>query len=568
VVRFGEFALDPQRRILLRRNEPLTLRRQSFDVLCYLIEHNGRAVAKDELIKSVWTAPPGDPDDSVAKCVSEIREALGADARWMIKTITSRGYQFVGDVAPADEPSRRNASSFVLEAKSRIRHFIAAGGYARFLVLGVVAAGLIGLFQYWQVQARPAPALTMMAVPTLVILPFNTSGDSAGPLDTLTDDVRTEFARTPKGFAIVVRSPPQGQDLSLALTTLARKFDARYVLQGRIYDEGSHRRVNVQLIEAETNRQIWAEPFDFAPGQTNAQYAVAVRIARQLTFAISHAEVVRPLPARLEVGHYLIQARHLLEGEGSPERHAKAQQLFKKAMDLDPQSIHAALSYARTKINDAEGALTAEDRDAALQQAEAAIDRIALQRKDHPWVQLLRGMTLRLRQDLDRSAAALHLALTLNPNQPFVHAELGRTLIDMGKADEALQHVRRAIELSPTDVSLALWYEIAGYAALHLGDYAAATDWYLKARQANPGNVVSKRWLAVSYAGLGQHDKAKALMREHLKSVPSFSIAGWKASQPPDNPLVATQRAKLAAILLLLEVPAHAPQHVTKRAER
>jgi DNA-binding winged helix-turn-helix (wHTH) protein len=80
-LRFGSFLLDLPRGELLEGARHVPLRRQAFDTLRCLIEHNGRIVSKAELVEAVWTSPPADPDGSVVQCIKEIRRALGADGR-------------------------------------------------------------------------------------------------------------------------------------------------------------------------------------------------------------------------------------------------------------------------------------------------------------------------------------------------------------------------------------------------------------------------------------------------------------------------------------------------------
>jgi len=53
------------------------LRRKSFDVLRYLVDHPERVVSKEELFETVWA----DATDSLAQCVTEIRRALGPTGR-------------------------------------------------------------------------------------------------------------------------------------------------------------------------------------------------------------------------------------------------------------------------------------------------------------------------------------------------------------------------------------------------------------------------------------------------------------------------------------------------------
>jgi len=93
VVRFDIYTLDLQRCSLRRGDDPVELRPKSFDVLRYLVEHSGRVIGKDELIKAVW---PGVAvtDDALVQCVRDIRHALCDEAHRIIQTVPRRGYLF------------------------------------------------------------------------------------------------------------------------------------------------------------------------------------------------------------------------------------------------------------------------------------------------------------------------------------------------------------------------------------------------------------------------------------------------------------------------------------------
>ena len=52
--RFGEFALDPRRRILLRAGSPISLTPKALDVLVFLLQNPNRLVPKEELLRAVW----------------------------------------------------------------------------------------------------------------------------------------------------------------------------------------------------------------------------------------------------------------------------------------------------------------------------------------------------------------------------------------------------------------------------------------------------------------------------------------------------------------------------------
>src|ERR1700730_5361179 len=98
-VQFGRFRLHGHRRELLADGVPVHLGSRAFDILELLIEARGEIVTKDEILARVW------PETVVAASnlqvqISAVRKVLGED-RGYIRTISGRGYRFVGDIETA-----------------------------------------------------------------------------------------------------------------------------------------------------------------------------------------------------------------------------------------------------------------------------------------------------------------------------------------------------------------------------------------------------------------------------------------------------------------------------------
>jgi DNA-binding winged helix-turn-helix (wHTH) protein len=108
-LQFGAFVLDLSRSALLREQQHVPLRRQTFDTLRYLVERGGHVVSKEELVQAVWTTRPADPEGSVVRCIKEIRKALGSDARWMIRTVPGAGYEFTAPIKEVATTARGDA---------------------------------------------------------------------------------------------------------------------------------------------------------------------------------------------------------------------------------------------------------------------------------------------------------------------------------------------------------------------------------------------------------------------------------------------------------------------------
>jgi class 3 adenylate cyclase len=102
---FDGYTLDLIRGCLRNAAGEIQLRPKTFELLRYLVQNAGRLISKDELVNTVWpNVFVG--DDSLAQCISELRNALGDRDRQIIKTIPRRGYLFAAPVSfPAPSPA-------------------------------------------------------------------------------------------------------------------------------------------------------------------------------------------------------------------------------------------------------------------------------------------------------------------------------------------------------------------------------------------------------------------------------------------------------------------------------
>ena len=110
--------------VVRRGDAELTLRRQSFEVLQYLAERAHQVVSSEDLTSAIWTVTPADHHASVSQCISEIRRAMGDDARWIIQTVSGRGYRFTADVVRF-APSQQEisvADPAILAGSSEVRN--------------------------------------------------------------------------------------------------------------------------------------------------------------------------------------------------------------------------------------------------------------------------------------------------------------------------------------------------------------------------------------------------------------------------------------------------------------
>lgn len=87
---FGEFTLDMEAGFLRRGLEEVKLRPKSFEVLTYLLEHHGKLVTKGALMEAIWPNT-ATTENSLAQCLSEIRQALNDESQKSVRTVARRG---------------------------------------------------------------------------------------------------------------------------------------------------------------------------------------------------------------------------------------------------------------------------------------------------------------------------------------------------------------------------------------------------------------------------------------------------------------------------------------------
>ena len=98
---FDDFRLDLADRLLFRGGEIVPLPPKAADTLVLLVEHRGRVVSKDDLMRAVW-ADAYVEENNLSQAISALRKALGQTAGGpsYIETVTKRGYRFVGGATP------------------------------------------------------------------------------------------------------------------------------------------------------------------------------------------------------------------------------------------------------------------------------------------------------------------------------------------------------------------------------------------------------------------------------------------------------------------------------------
>jgi tetratricopeptide (TPR) repeat protein len=124
------------------------------------------------------------------------------------------------------------------------------------------------------------------------------------------------------------------------------------------------------------------------------------------------------------------------------------------------------------------------------------------------------------RRQYDKAIAEAEQAITLNPNDAEAQFTMGETLNYAGRSAEAVEFIRRAMQLNPEYPAYYLWY--LGLAQFRLEQYPEALtslEEYYKRKPRHPVHLVPKWLLAATYAQLGRQQEAEDVLAKYMKSM-------------------------------------------------
>jgi TolB-like protein len=496
---FGIHALDTERRELHRGEAVVPVTPQVFDLLMYLIGNRDRVISKDDLVAAIWSGR-AITDTALTTRINAARHAIGdsGDAQHLIRTLTRKGYRFVGRV----QEERASA-----------------------------AAALHGI-----ARDPATSASTGAGNPSVAVLPFanlSRHPDHDVLADAIAADAVTELTRRRWLHVIARASRHAAGDVAADVRRLGNELGARYVLEGSVRATGRGARVTAMLIDTGTGVLAWAKRYDSAqPLRHDAHDEITVALAANVAGAIVTAERQRAMRASPDqLGAWEAYQRgmwHMSNCE--PAENALAQSFFRRAIELDPASAsgYSALGWSCmmaasifSQMTIAEGCALAEPlvrRATALDEGDVdARARLAI-------ASLLQG-------DLEAAFEGAQSVLSVNENCAEALGVKGTALLYSGRRQEGRDAIERHLRLSPRDPARPIRLsQIA--ASLYLdGNYADALTTAQRVVRQYPKHPTAYRWLAASLGQLGRSAEAEAAL-EHLQTIAPSSFDMYIRQRP------------------------------------
>lgn len=524
---FNGFTLDLARGCVLHSDRPVHLRPQSYEVLKYLVENKGRLISKDKLIEEVWQGRAV-TDGSLGKCIEEVREALGPDAREYLRNVRGRGYIFDPGVQESNEmlvmrSEEIDVVSVVIEddedASATGRKQIAVRSadrkdpvtsVKRFKQIAVIvlppviiAAAIIGYFKY----SAPRSAI----INSIAVMPFtNASGDPNMEYlsDGIGESINNSLSQLP-GLRVMSRNSVyrfKGRETDVA--AVGRDLGVQAVLTGRVGLNGKDILVSVELINVADNTHIWGEHYNRKlTDVVSLQGEIAREVSRKLIAQLSPADerkLAKNYTANAEAYELYLKGRYHHFKLTLPEIQ-KGITCYQQAIDADSTyaPAHAGLAeayrtFAIAGWGIASRELLPKSKAAALRALELDPD-LAEAHTALGWVEFF--------FDWDWNAAEneFRKALELSPNNADARRGLAHLFSNLGRGDEAIAEGRRARELDPLSL---LTNALEGQFLFYAGHDEEAIARLRKSLELEPTFWIAHGILGRVYMGQGRYDEA------------------------------------------------------------
>ena len=581
VVQFGLFELDLDARELRKSGVRIKLQEQPFVILALLVERPGTIVTREELQKKLW---PGDTfvdfDLSLNSAVKKLRQALNDDSEnpRFVETLYRRGYRFIFPIASTDSKGKVTAARVPTSAKSGGVASDSGGGVSENLTASrrrlkiaslVVVCVLAFLFILYIGGWRKRLSLRSANphIQSLAVLPLaNLSHDSEQDYfsDGMTDELITELSKIGTLRVISRTSAMHYRGTSKTLPEIARELNVEAIVEGSVVRSGNQVRITAKLIDAPSERQLWAESYQRELKDVFALEGEVVRdIAQEIRVKISPREETRLIarrPVDPEAHEAYLKGRHYWYKFNAESE--KSGHFFEDAIAKDPLYALAYVglaNYYTTVQAQASDSLRLMPKAEAAAQKALALDSqladahtaLAAVRLYFTWDWATAEQELKIALELNPNLAETHdvyadyfrvmgqyeqavaeniKAQRLDPLKPIFNADLAFALIAVKRYKEAIEAARKALEIDPT---FAMGHSAIILANELQGNYGeAAAEWHdalLLDNKKALATLVQKTYQSSGYANM-----KRAMARMQIEGANKARAKDWSPIEMAD----------------------------------
>lgn len=529
-VRFGVFEADLRSGELRKQGIKIKLHHQPFQVLSMLLEHPGEVVTREELKTKLWPLDTFvDFDVGLNSAVKKLRDALGdsADIPRYVETLPRRGYRFIWSLSNASTskaepaagvPGRVVVEQSVAASEGVVTEVPVVSGVSRRWTLWTTAGVLAGLlvllvgFDVGSWREKLLARTTPIQIRSIAVLPLeNLSGDPSQEYftDGMTEALVTELAQISSLRVISRTSVMRYKGTRKPLPEIAKELNVDGIVVGAVVQSAERVRVDAQLIQATTDRHVWASSYERSPGdavllQSEVARAIANTIQVQLT-PQEQARLTRTESVDPETYALYLKGRYFWNQRGEDS--------LRKSINYFQQAIQRSPNYALAYAGLAEAYVVSfhvppqEQYSAAKAAARRALELDDGLAEAH---NALAASLFWYDWDWAGAEKEFQRALALNPNYAMAHQWYGQLQHAIGRKDWA-DEVKRAGELDPLSVLVmgSGWY-------LERGQYDLALELTRKKLELYPNAPSLYAALGGVYARKKMYQEAAASLEKSV----------------------------------------------------
>jgi class 3 adenylate cyclase/TolB-like protein/Flp pilus assembly protein TadD len=380
-------------------------------------------------------------------------------------------------------------------------------------------------------SGAPSAPLAATGV-SIAVLPFaNLSGDPNQDylVEGITDSLTTDLSRALPGTFVISRGTASTyKGTALEPAQVGRDLKVRYVLAGSVSTDPDRVRINAQLIEAQSNVQLWAERFDKKRADLlTVEDEIVGRLSRAVGLEVVDIEAKRSERERSSDPtsvDFVMRAQAVANRPTSRETMIQARGLFQRALQFDPSNADALAGIAYTYVSEVLNSYYEKGRVERLRDADSLIGKaIALQPR-HIIALKTRAALLRAQGRFEEAIAANEVVIAQSPGEPWSHKEVGLSHLYLGHFQEALDWFEKADQIGPRDPSRWIWLGAMGRVHLFLSNSGDAIRLLRLSADANPNDSRAYALLAAVYALSGRPDDAHQALSDCLRLEPEMTV--------------------------------------------
>ena len=379
-------------------------------------------------------------------------------------------------------------------------------GIALALLVGVVALTNVGGLRQ-RLFGRPGAG----TIRSLAVLPLeNLSRDPEQDYfaDGMTETLITNLSRIDTLRVVSRTSVMHYKRTNKTLPEIAKELNVDGVVEGSVMRSGTRVRITTQLLEARTDRHVWADTYDRdLVDVLRLQSEVAEAVAQQVRIQLTPEQQARfrSAPAvNPKAYEAYLNGRSLHEFADTQVSIKRAQSYFEEAIRQDPNFALAYAGLAECYL-DLGAFRWMPPQDAYRHSSDVVHKALELDDTLGEAHSTLGYLDWQFSWDWQAAEREIRRAVDLNPNYVEGHVTLAWYLAWTGHRDEALAEVQKILRLDPVFPYIALQEAGVYY---HLRDYKSLLEAAEKSVAKNPGNWESHYFLAVGYEGSGRPSQA------------------------------------------------------------